>query len=362
MYRKSVFKQQAKHLRGVSYWARTTMIRLSAVLGIIMVTSVQAGTLTKFSVGSLIIGLTRVSVPSLLLAVGIYALHPRHEARTLTMDRKDSDTLFLKGWKNRWLWLGVGGMTFTMIFLQILLFRILTIFGDYLTAHSVIAIALLGIALGGLVGALCAKQRPLQAMIGASLLLPVAILLAFGAAVSMTDSILMVSILLMLPFMASSTVVTIVLARTQSHVVYFVDLVGAGLGAVLVNNALGAFREEGSIFMLIAFTFLIALCFIRAVPLPRLRYTLIALALSGTLGFSFLAQMNAESEWLNIVTTKVQKRYSKAEVLFSRSSFVGRYDVIRRKPDHKSLATYDNGRIIICGEAFVIRFGRSFSK
>ena len=40
--KKSVFKQHEKHISGVSYWARTTMIGSSAVLCLFMAPSVQA--------------------------------------------------------------------------------------------------------------------------------------------------------------------------------------------------------------------------------------------------------------------------------------------------------------------------------
>jgi len=144
-----------------------------------------------------------------------------------------------------WLFLGVGGMTFTVIFLQIILFRMLIIFGDYLTANSVISIALLGLAIGGLMGWRAAQRLPLQTMIGASLLLPVSILLAFGTSVSLMDTPLIASILLMAPFVCCSVVITIALVREKSHWVYFIDLVGAAIGALLVSVALGNCVKKG---------------------------------------------------------------------------------------------------------------------
>jgi hypothetical protein len=62
--------------------------------------------------------------------------------------------------------------------------------------------------------------------------------------------------------------------------------------------------------------------------------------------FLTLGSLNLQLDWLNIVRAETLKRYSRAEVLFSRSSFVGRYDVIRREPSSKSLKTYENGRVI----------------
>lgn len=245
-----------------------------------------------------------------------------------------------------WIFLGVGGMTFTVIFLQIILFRMLTIFGDYLTASSVISIALLGIAIGGLIGWRTARYAPLQTIMAASLTLPFLILLAFGTTVSFIDTPLLASILLMTPFICAGAVITIALIRTQSHLVYACDLLGAAAGALLVNVALSHFREEGSLFFLAAFTLLLSCCFVRIIPIGRVRIWLFPLVLAGSLSFLAIGWLNLQSDWLNIVKPKILHGYPQAEVLFSRSSFVGRYDVIRKTPAHKSLSTLDNGRVI----------------
>ena len=243
--------------------------------------------------------------------------------------------------------LGVGGMTFTIIFLQIVLFQMLNIFGDYLAANSIISIALLGISIGGLIGAVTSSRIPATAMITASLLLPCTILLAFGTTVALTrDYPLSTSLLLVLPFVSCSTVITVVLAKARSHLVYCIDLLGAALGALLVSPALTQFREESTLLFLASFTFILAIFFIIPLPNKRTRYGLMFLAIVGAITLSGFATANLKSDWLNIVREKVQRRYPRAEVMFSRSSFVGRYDVIRRKPHHKSIATFDNGRII----------------
>lgn len=340
--------RELNNTAGIVRYVIAWIVTWSAALFLLFVSNIEMDLIkragdyfTLFQGMSFLLGCT-----FLFLAVGSYVLGSNSNVYTAFERSAELDVFSQSPNNARWLWLGVAGMTFTMIFLQILLFRILTIFGDYLTAHSIIAIALLGIAIGGLIGALCSSYRPISVIIVASFVLPFTILLAFGASVSLTNSTLVVSILLMLPFAACSTVITIVLANTKSHVVYFVDLLGAGLGALLVNSALVNFREEGSVLVLVAVAFLLTLCFIFVQPFHRYKYALAITALMGALGFTFLAENNLQSEWLNIARTKIQKRYPEAEILFSRSSFVGRYDVVRRKPDHKSVATFNNGRII----------------
>ena len=284
----------------------------------------------------------------LMLAVGKYALQSPWD-RSVSASHHDQDRTapgLPAGSRRILILIGVGAMTFTMIFLQIILFQMLTIFGDYMTAYSAISIALLGIAVGGLLGARAASHSPVESMIGASLLLPISILLAFGATVNMPDSPMATSLLLALPFACGSTVISVVLALARSHLVYCLDLLGAALGALLVSRALGHFREENTLLFLGALTFLLAICFVLGHPERQVRRGLMALTLAGALILSLLGGINIKSDWLNIVRTKILRSYPKAEVLFSRSSFAGRYDVIRREPEHRSLSTYDNGRII----------------
>jgi uncharacterized membrane protein (UPF0136 family) len=218
----------------------------------------------------------------LLIALAGYCLSTKTAVVPTSTTTQKSRASFPEGVNPLWVLLGVAGTTFTMILLQIILFRMLTIFADYLTANSVISIALLGISVGGLIGFFTASSIPLSTMMRASLLFPVAILMAFGTTVSLTHTPFLASILLTLPFACGSTVITIALTRTQSHVVYFIDLLGAALGALLIGAALGYFREESSLLFLIAFAFLVACCFIIPHPTRRVRAGLIPLMLYST--------------------------------------------------------------------------------
>ena len=280
----------------------------------------------------------------LLLAVGTYALGARSGLRQGSQPASQEAAPFPE---SRWILLGVGGMTFTIIFLQIILFQLLTIFADYLQANGIISIALLGISVGGLIGYFTARSSPLQAMIAASLLLPVTILVAFGTVLSLTETApFRASILLTLPFICASTVITVALARTRSHVVYFVDLLGAAVGALLVSAALSGFREENSLLFLAALTALLPACFILLHPSSRARLRLFALVLVGTATLLAAGLFNLDADRLNIVRTHIARFYPESEVLFSRSSLVGRYDIVRRVPTHTSVSAYENGRII----------------
>ena len=243
------------------------------------------------------------------------------------------------------IFLGVFGTTFTIIFLQSLLLRVLNIFGDYLTAHSVISIALLGISIGGLIGYQVSSRAPFGAMIGASLLLPLSIVTTYGAVVSFGATSFLTSVVLIIPFALSSAVITVALVLNQSHKVYFVDLLGAAAGALLVGPALGYFREESTLLLLAAFAFMTSLGFVIVHPSSGKRAALTLTCLGGSGLMMWIGIQNLDQDWLNLVREKVQSNYSKGQVLFSRSSFVGRYDVVRRRPNQRSLSAYENGRI-----------------
>jgi hypothetical protein len=250
---------------------------------------------------------------------------------------------FVEGWKWLWTLLGVGGVSFAVIFLEIILFQVLSVFSDYVTANSIISIALLGGAIGGLIGFFTAHKAPFSTMIAASLLLPVFILSILSYLFTPMDNLLIVSLLMMTPFICAGVVISIVLARTDSHVAYFATLLGSGFAALLVNMTLGSLREENSLIFLAAFTFFIACFFIALYRASRVRRWLMCLAILGTSSILVCGILNMTYDSLNIVRTELTRDYPQAEVLFSRSSYVGRYDVIRSSPSSTLLQSYENG-------------------
>jgi glyoxylase-like metal-dependent hydrolase (beta-lactamase superfamily II)/predicted membrane-bound spermidine synthase len=301
----------------------------------------------------------------LLRVVGICALHLGAAARERATDRQPDpgsasplpartassgpldapSTRSSEGRGQTWILIGVAGMTFTIVFLQVVLFQVLTITGDHVTAHGVISIGLLGIAVGGLVGFLRPRSSQIRDMTVATLLLPVGIVIAFGAAASFGGSPAPTSLLLGLPFACSSAVISLAMIRIRSHVVYCVDLIGAACGALAVGPSLRFFREEGSLLFLISLTLLCAGCFLAASH-RTLRSRRGGAVLAMSLAFVVLGCVNLRWDWLNITEARIRQRYPKAEVLFSESSLVGRYDIARNRPGAVTLAAYENGRII----------------
>jgi hypothetical protein len=252
----------------------------------------------------------------------------------------------VEGRNRLWILLGVGVVSFAVIFLEIVFYQVLSIFSSYLTANSIISIALLGGAIGGLVGYFTAQRSPFPAMIAASLILPAAIISVLAylfTPMNSISSIVIVSLLMMVPFVCAGVVISITLVRLTSHVTYFVTLIGSGLAAFLVNMSLGSFREENSLIFLAALTGLAACCFIIPYRVGQARRGLMCLAVLGVLGILAGGILNMTYDWFNIVSAKLTRDNPQAEVLFSASSYVGRYDVLQTSPHPTLLQSYENG-------------------
>jgi hypothetical protein len=259
---------------------------------------------------------------------------------------KPVEVPLVEGWNRLWILLGVGVVSFAVIFMEIIFYQVLSIFSNYLTANSIISIALLGGAIGGLIGYFIAHRSPFPAMITASLILPVSILSVLAYLFTPMNnilSILIISLLMMVPFVCAGVVISITLVRLASHVTYFVTLIGSGLAAFLVNMSLGSFREENSLIFLAALAGLAACCFIVPYRAGQVRRWLMCLAILGVLTILAAGILNVTYDWFNIVRTKLTRDDPQAQVLFSRSSYVGRYDVLQSSPYSTMLESYENG-------------------
>lgn len=256
---------------------------------------------------------------------------------------KPVEVPFVEGRSRLWILLGVGVVAFTVIFMEIIFYQVLSIFSNYVTANSIISIALLGGAVGGLIGYLTARRLPFPAMITANLILPVSILSVLAYLFTPMDNLLIISLLMMVPFVCAGVVISIALVRLDSHVAYFVTLIGSGLAAFLVNMSLGSFREENSLIFLAALTSLAACCFIVPYRVRQVRRWLVCLAVLGVLSLLAGGILNMAYDSLNIVKTKLTRDNLQAEVLFSRSSYVGRYDVLQPSPYATMLQSFENG-------------------
>lgn len=280
------------------------------------------------------------AVTLLLLSFAVFFAHFRVRPQPRNLEPQKGNIRHLA------LFIGVALTALLLIFLQILLLRTVHIFDGNLAAYAVISIALFGIAVGGLLSYLFTRVGARALMLGSALLLPPSLLMAFSAPVLFQHSPLFVSFILMLPFILGSVILSSALVVSPSHLVYGVDLFGAALGALVANGAFLLFREEGSFFFLCALSFVVAFLMATQILPGKAKRMLIYVAL---LGFSLSVLMlfyQSQTDLFNYVREKLSNQYPKVEMKFSKSSLVGRYDVVRRSPRHQTLKAYENGTTI----------------
>lgn len=250
--------------------------------------------------------------------------------------------LYLSNIQTRLL-LGVAGTGFIIFFLQISLFQTFVILRDYLTANSMMALALIGIASGGLVGWLNASRAPKLLLVSCSLALPFCISILFSVIAQSHINLLLIFLCLLLPFACASCIIAVILSIAKSHTAYFINLLGSALGAITVCFALQTIQEEGTFLFLCAFSALTSLSFIATIDNYEYRYWLRCVAVITFFVFILAGVINANNDMMNFVKNKISKHYPHATVITSLSSLNNRYDVVKNSPNSHKLTTYRNG-------------------
>ncbi len=244
------------------------------------------------------------------------------------------------------LYVGVAGTSFAMLLFEIVLFDLLTVFGDYLSANLAISIALLGIAIGGVVGFTWSRIAPGQAMAAAAVCFPLTLVLSFGPLYYVTSWPVLAPLLLTLPFALAGLVLAIALAVAPSHIVYFADLLGAGLAALLVNSMISSILEENTILVLAGAASLLPLCFLPILHRPRQKRLTILVVTAELVIMLMVISLNLSTSMLHLTRSKLLERYSMLDIVATRSCIVGRIDLVRRSPESNVLKLYENGRTI----------------
>ncbi|MBL4889915.1 MAG: hypothetical protein JKX97_07855, partial [Candidatus Lindowbacteria bacterium] len=241
----------------------------------------------------------------------------------------------------------VGGAAFIVIFLEIILFRIFLIHGNYVPANYALSIDLPGLATGVLAGHYVVKNRRTDIASTAAILLPASIIFSLGPASYAGDWPVVSALFLTFPFACASLFITIGLSYSPSNLIYGIELLGAGLAVFAVNPTLVQVREEGSFLVLGALAALVGACWFFSIR--KLRKRSLSLGISMLLfviGFLLLAQLNQNTDTVNIVREKILLKYPDGRVFFSKSTLVGRVDIGQSNREKHSIKNYENGRVI----------------
>ncbi len=240
-----------------------------------------------------------------------------------------------------------------VLFIEIVYFQVLIFVHNYLKASSIIAYALLGLALGGLVGYVVTRKawpnRYLYLAIALVLaqVLPLVNIIWF-------PRLLSYPIMLSLPFFVASIMISNLFAQASSFVIYFYNLAGSAVGVLLAAASMTWLGEEASIVMGMVVAALMAV----VVPASSVRArklvgsAMVVLSLGAVVWFAAARPINfAEDirctmdapELRDKVYCKIA-RIEGAKVIISESSLVARVD-IAKYPRLAALQTFQAGTL-----------------
>ena len=254
----------------------------------------------------------------------------------------------------RHIYLGVSLTALAVIFFETVAFQALNFVGDYMRAILVVAIALLGIAVGGFVAFFLSRRAGSGVYIGISLLLPVSVAIAFASLCLYPTDPWRTSIALMLPFICASTVISLTFARAPSHRVYFYDLVGAAGGALVACISVPLLREEGSLLLIMLIGFVASFIFARgetgkAGGFGRKIALVMTVVMAALIAFNLITDkinmvhlVRRTDEGNNKVYNFIKRPAGKPDDLrYSRGSLVERIDIVYKHD--RRLITFYNG-------------------
>ncbi len=246
----------------------------------------------------------------------------------------------------------VFSITFSLIFLEMVLCHALLFVASHLEATMAIPIALLGISIGGLIGFFLKKGQAFSLHVLNNLLLYLVLSFAvvFVSIVFFSSRAFEVPYLLLIPFILGSIVLSIFFVYAPSSKVYFADLVGAGCGAVAAAFSLEYLSMESSFFLGSLLVSVSGFVFNLIVVKKKYVYVqlfavlaVVSLSLvvyhgeTDNLNLARLARIQKDGSSENRIFYHLKKGKNK-KVTFTRSSLAGRIDALATlKNDRKEV-------------------------
>lgn len=248
----------------------------------------------------------------------------------------------------------------SVIALEIVTFQTLSFVNDYMVATQVLSVALMGIALGGLLSFFVPRERPDRAMAVVLFLLPLSILVSFPVIIRLNGTPMHMMALMTLPYILASLYISLAFNRLVPGLVYLFDLVGAGLGALVVVFMVPALREEGSFFLLGGISAIpLAVIWLegwrRGVRTPPLAFLcaggisvalLVTHVVSDPFNLMWSATGGEEAKGKMFKSWFDRKGEPRWELLYSRGSLIERIDIVRNLKEKRKWLSVYNGRIV----------------
>ncbi|RMH58735.1 MAG: MBL fold metallo-hydrolase [Candidatus Hydrogenedentota bacterium] len=253
-----------------------------------------------------------------------------------------------------------GLTAFLAIDLELVLFQVLMVSADYVTATSAVAIALFGISVGAFAAAFPPKApaggESEQFLSAAFLLLPFFLPAALGAASAAGKYPYLAALFLLPPFLLCGFITTTFLRRFYGPRIYAADLAGAALGAALADPIVRIMQEEGAFLFLASLAAFFPLLFTRMAAASssgeaahgagedEKRFRRAYLWLSFL--FLFLLGLQQRTRLLSVTRPLYAKDYPNGALVASASSLAGRIDVVWRERGSIYFKFKENGRTI----------------
>jgi len=256
-------------------------------------------------------------------------------------------------------WFSMMTASGIILYLEILFFHVLVYVSNYIEANAIISVALMGVALGGLLGYALRRFK-------LGFLLPyLAVLTALGITgcclnIVFLPRLLSYPVLLILPFLLPSAVVAFLFVDLREYTAYFWNLSGATLGVVLACFTIPAVRSENA--LLLSIVFCGVLSFFLAMRGKR-RFGGVALAVLLVVGGGYALLLNLHTDAFNFARlirppqgARADDAYSfqnkifgrigkgRGEIMHARDNLVARVDIIKI-PGSRNPQTYQEGVI-----------------
>ena len=234
---------------------------------------------------------------------------------------------------------------FLFMFLELLLYRDLSICADYLEANSVIGLALLGGVLGGLLGYIGQKRHLAGFRLIFAIITIPAIFLAGSSVVFFSDYDWIIIPALTLPFILLNATLVLGLIELNSARAYGATLVGAALAPLTFGLVLAQFREESAVIFLTALAAIAVLGYYQVTSETR-HWRLKAVFASIAVLLLLFSITSRQNDQYNILHFLLRPDYPDVQFISSGSNAISRYDVVKRHASSTTCKTYENGRTI----------------
>jgi hypothetical protein len=257
----------------------------------------------------------------------------------------------------------------SLIGLETVSFQTLVYVNEYLPATQVISVALMGIAIGGLLSYPLSKLDVSGVSAAVLALYPFSVVASLPIIIRLNPNPELMMALLTPPYILASLYISMVFNAMRPNRVYLFDLAGAGLGTLVAVISIPHLREEGSFF---------ALALIGSLPLMlnglsaradskrgAARIALGALLALGSLG-GLVVHLVADPFNIALTATADKEEYPdkifwftspekegaepRHRLMYSRGSLIERIDIgywtrdEKRRPNRYNLITWYNGR------------------